>query len=113
MQFFEVELFGWLFCRVRFENFIFGILTVMSLQGCANLHNQWSIIGEFNNLPQEELIQWIKYNTRPGAMPTMASVKLSTLHPIVNHPHYEDADLRWEPTEHFNQMHWQLLLTQE
>ncbi|VFV39044.1 protein dpy-19 homolog 2 [Lynx pardinus] len=93
------RLFGWVFCRVRFENVIFGILVVMSIQGCANLHNQWSIIGEFNNLPQEELIQWITYNTRPdavfaGAMPTMASVKLSTLHPIVNHPHYEDADLR-------------------
>ncbi|XP_025229774.1 probable C-mannosyltransferase DPY19L2 [Theropithecus gelada] len=27
-------------------------------------------------------------------MTTMASVKLSTLHPIVNHPLYEDADLR-------------------
>ncbi|XP_076976123.1 putative C-mannosyltransferase DPY19L2 isoform X2 [Tamandua tetradactyla] len=93
------RLFGWLFCRVRFENVVFGILTVMSIQGCANLHNQWSIMGEFNNLPQEELIQWIKYNTRPdavfaGAMPTMASIKLSTLRPIVNHPHYEDADLR-------------------
>ncbi|KAM5303804.1 putative C-mannosyltransferase DPY19L2 [Glossophaga mutica] len=93
------RLFGWLFCRVRFENVIFSLLTVMSLQGCVNLHNQWSIIGEFNNLPQEELIQWIKYNTRTdavfaGAMPTMASVKLSTLRPIVNHPHYEDADLR-------------------
>ncbi|XP_019581868.2 putative C-mannosyltransferase DPY19L2 isoform X1 [Rhinolophus sinicus] len=93
------RLFGWLFCRVRFENVIFSLLTVMSLQGCANLHNQWSIMGEFNNLPQEELIQWIQYNTRPdavfaGAMPIMASVKLSTLHPIVNHPHYEDADLR-------------------
>ncbi|XP_007956434.1 probable C-mannosyltransferase DPY19L2, partial [Orycteropus afer afer] len=60
------RLFGWLFSRVRFENVIFGILTVMSIQGCINLHNQWSIIGEFNNLPQEELIQWIKYYTRPG-----------------------------------------------
>ncbi|XP_055149414.1 probable C-mannosyltransferase DPY19L2 isoform X2 [Symphalangus syndactylus] len=93
------QLFGWLFRRVRFENVIFGILTVMSIQGYANLRNQWSIIGEFNNLPQEELLQWIKYNTTSdavfaGAMPTMASVKLSTLHPIVNHPHYEDADLR-------------------
>ncbi|ELW70437.1 Protein dpy-19 like protein 2 [Tupaia chinensis] len=93
------RLFGWLFCKVRFENLIFALLTVMSLQGYANLHSQWSIKGEFNNLPQEELIQWVRYNTRPdavfaGAMPTMASVKLSTLHPIVNHPHYEDADLR-------------------
>uniref|UniRef100_A0A2I3TQX2 Dpy-19 like 2 n=1 Tax=Pan troglodytes TaxID=9598 RepID=A0A2I3TQX2_PANTR len=92
-------LFGWLFRRVRRENVIFGILTVMSIQGYANLCNQWSITGEFNDLPQEELLQWIKYNTVPdavfaGAMPTMASIKLSTLHPIVNHPHYEDADLR-------------------
>uniref|UniRef100_A0A8C6DV79 Dpy-19 like 2 n=1 Tax=Moschus moschiferus TaxID=68415 RepID=A0A8C6DV79_MOSMO len=93
------RLFGWLFCRVRFMLVILSVVTIMSIQGYVNLHNQWSIIGEFNNLPQEELIQWIKYNTRPdavfaGAMPTMASVKLSTLHPIVNHPHYEDADLR-------------------
>ncbi|XP_054952491.1 probable C-mannosyltransferase DPY19L2 isoform X7 [Pan paniscus] len=93
------QLFGWLFRRVRFEKVIFGILTVMSIQGYANLCNQWSIIGEFNNLPQEELLQWIKYSTTSdavfaGAMPTMASIKLSTLHPIVNHPHYEDADLR-------------------
>uniref|UniRef100_H0V1S5 Dpy-19 like 2 n=2 Tax=Cavia porcellus TaxID=10141 RepID=H0V1S5_CAVPO len=92
------QLFGWLFYKVRFENVIFGILTVMSVQGCINLQNQWKIKGEFINLPQEELLQWIKHNTRPdavfaGAMPIMASVKLSTLRPIVNHPHYEDADL--------------------
>ncbi|KFO26353.1 Protein dpy-19 like protein 2, partial [Fukomys damarensis] len=97
------RLFGWLFQRFRFESVIFGILAAMSIQGCANLHNQWSIRGEFTNMPQEELLLWIKYNTRPdavfaGTMQTMASIKLSTQHPIVNHPHYEDADLRLATT---------------
>jgi hypothetical protein len=38
----------------------------MSIQGSANLQTQWNIVGEFSNLPQEELIEWIKYSTKPG-----------------------------------------------
>lgn len=57
----------WLaFFRVRFMPLILSLVSIMSIQGYANLHNQWSIIGEFNNLPQEELIQWIKYSTQIG-----------------------------------------------
>ncbi|XP_075560766.1 protein C-mannosyl-transferase DPY19L1 isoform X1 [Pelecanus crispus] len=93
------QLFGWLFCKIQPKTLVFAILALMAIEGSANLQTQWNIMGEFSNLPQEELLEWIKVNTRQdavfaGAMPTMASVKLSTLRPIVNHPHYEDAGLR-------------------
>ncbi|XP_062425533.1 probable C-mannosyltransferase DPY19L1 isoform X2 [Rhea pennata] len=93
------QLFGWLFCKIQPKILVFAILALMTIEGSSNLQTQWNIMGEFSNLPQEELLEWIKVNTRPdavfaGAMPTMASVKLSTLRPIVNHPHYEDAGLR-------------------
>uniref|UniRef100_A0A8C8STY1 C-mannosyltransferase DPY19L1 n=1 Tax=Pelusios castaneus TaxID=367368 RepID=A0A8C8STY1_9SAUR len=93
------QLFGWLFGKIQPKTLVFAILAIMAIGGSANLQTQWNIMGEFSNLPQEELLEWIKTNTRQdavfaGAMPTMASVKLSALRPIVNHPHYEDAGLR-------------------
>ncbi|XP_066847286.1 T-box transcription factor TBX20 isoform X1 [Anser cygnoides] len=93
------QLFGWLFCKIQPKTLVFAILALMAIEGSANLQTQWNIMGEFSNLPQEELLEWIQVSTRQdavfaGAMPTMASVKLSTLRPIVNHPHYEDAALR-------------------
>ncbi|KAM6410405.1 LOW QUALITY PROTEIN: protein C-mannosyl-transferase DPY19L1 [Pluvialis apricaria] len=93
------QLFGWLYSKIQPKTLVFAILALMAIEGSANLQTQWNIMGEFSNLPQEELLEWIKVNTRQdavfaGAMPTMASVKLSTLRPIVNHPHYEDAGLR-------------------
>ncbi|XP_027307223.1 protein C-mannosyl-transferase DPY19L1 isoform X1 [Anas platyrhynchos] len=93
------QLFGWLFCKIQPKTLVFAILALMAIEGSANLQTQWNIMGEFSNLPQEELLEWIQVSTRQdavfaGAMPTMASVKLSTLRPIVNHPHYEDAGLR-------------------
>ncbi|XP_039973604.1 dpy-19-like 1, like [Xiphias gladius] len=93
------QLFGWIGERFKHQVVVFAIMAVMAIQGVANLQAQWAIIGEFSNLPQEELLDWIQDRTPPdsvfaGAMPTMASVKLSTGRPIVNHPHYEDAGLR-------------------
>lgn len=45
---------------------VFAVLAAMSIQGSANLQTQWNIVGEFSNLPQEELIEWIRYSTKPG-----------------------------------------------
>uniref|UniRef100_A0A4W5QB60 Dpy-19-like 1, like (H. sapiens) n=1 Tax=Hucho hucho TaxID=62062 RepID=A0A4W5QB60_9TELE len=93
------QLFGWIGEKFKLHMMVLGILSIMAMQGVANLQTQWGIMGEFSNLPQEQLLDWIRDNTRPnsvfaGAMPTMASVKLSASRPIVNHPHYEDAGLR-------------------
>lgn len=93
------QLFWWLGERLKQQLMVFAVLALMAVQGVANLQAQWGIIGEFSNLPQEELLEWINDNTQTnavfaGAMPTMASVKLSTGRAIVNHPHYEDAGLR-------------------
>ncbi len=58
-----------------------------------------SVVGEFNNPSQEELVTWVNTSTNQnavfaGAMPTMATIKLVTGRPIVNHPHYENERLR-------------------
>uniref|UniRef100_A0A3Q3W5L4 Uncharacterized protein n=1 Tax=Mola mola TaxID=94237 RepID=A0A3Q3W5L4_MOLML len=93
------QLFGWIEEKSKNLIMVFALMALMAIQGVANLQAQWAIIGEFSNLPQEELLEWVEENTQPysvfaGAMPTMASIKLSTGRPIVNHPHYEDAGLR-------------------
>ncbi|XP_037532437.1 dpy-19-like 1, like [Nematolebias whitei] len=93
------QLFGWNGEKSKQQAVVVAVMAMMAVQGVANLQAQWAIIGEFSNVPQEELLDWIQGNTRTasvfaGAMPTMASVKLSTGRPVVNHPHYEDAGLR-------------------
>ncbi|XP_076460518.1 protein C-mannosyl-transferase DPY19L1-like [Babylonia areolata] len=76
-----------------------ALLAGMGVAGYSNLAHQRSVIGEFSNYPMEELVEWIKASTPKdavfaGPMPTMATIKLCTHRPIVNHPHYEDAGLR-------------------
>nr|CAB3239890.1 probable C-mannosyltransferase DPY19L1 [Phallusia mammillata] len=93
------QLFGFIGSRPRHAAMLCVIIAMAAATGINNLISQWNIIGEFENWPHEQLINFINENLPKevvfaGAMPTMASIKLSCLRPIVNHPHYEDAGLR-------------------
>ncbi|KAG6463175.1 hypothetical protein O3G_MSEX013716 [Manduca sexta] len=64
-----------------------------------NVSEELAHIGEFSDLPQEELMQWISRETTmtgafAGSMPILAAVMLSTRRPVVAHPHYEHYEAR-------------------
>ncbi|CAJ0941106.1 unnamed protein product, partial [Mesorhabditis belari] len=79
---------------------VFGaVVAAAAYQGIPAIRQQLSIIGEYMNPEQELLFNWINEQTPKnavfgGTMPVMANVKLSTLRPITNHPHYEDVGIR-------------------
>ena len=77
------------------------ILAVGAVTGWQNLGKQWNTMGEYENPQQEDLLEFIidsgkipKDAVFAGSMPTMATIKLVTKRKIVNHPHYEDTELR-------------------
>ncbi|XP_056008061.1 probable C-mannosyltransferase DPY19L1 [Ostrea edulis] len=93
------KLFGWIGSKEKHYAVVTVLIACMTIEGIQNIMHQWSIMGEYSNFPLEEMVEWIKVQTPKkavfaGPMPTMATIKLCTGRPIVNHPHYEDAGLR-------------------
>jgi hypothetical protein len=77
------------------------ILGIAAYTGSQNLNKQFTQKGEYENPIQEELLEFIRDSGKiskdavfGGSMPTMATVKLVTGRKLVNHPHYEDTELR-------------------
>lgn len=60
-----LQLFGWIEEKSKNLIMVFALMALMAIQGVANLQAQWAIIGEFSNLPQEELLEWVEENTQP------------------------------------------------
>ena len=65
------QLFGWIGEKFKLQMMVFAVLSIMAMQGAANLQAQWGIMGEFSNLPQEQMLDWIRDNTQPGESPVL------------------------------------------
>ncbi|EFN81712.1 Protein dpy-19 [Harpegnathos saltator] len=78
---------------------IFLLVSGMSYHGVDRIQQEHGFIGEYSNIEQEELFEWIKSNTPKhavfaGKMSLMANLMLSTRRPIVNNPYYESKEMR-------------------
>lgn len=78
---------------------ILTLITQMSHKGIERVQEEGRYYGEFRNIEQEELFEWIKINTMKnavfaGKMSIMANLLLSTRRPIVNNPYYESKEMR-------------------
>jgi len=51
------------------------IVGLMSVEGWSNLQRQWNIAGEYQNVPTEQLMNWINENT----LPRQFTISLSAL----------------------------------
>ncbi|XP_016906193.1 probable C-mannosyltransferase DPY19L1 isoform X1 [Apis cerana] len=75
------------------------LISAISYHGLEILQEERSVMGEYSDIEQEELFEWIKKNTPEhavfaGKMSLMANLMLSTGRPIVNNPYYESKEMR-------------------
>jgi hypothetical protein len=110
--------------RISWANALIVVyIGLLAFQGQKNVQKQLSISGEFNNESQEKLFRWIDDNTAKGktiifsnnlsldavfsgSMALMANLKLSTLRPIFNHPHYEDEGIRLKKVSNYENVYF-------
>jgi len=99
----KFNLFGFNWKITRTITFL-TLLAGFFIAGQQNIQTELNKMGNFENLPQEEMFEWI-IKTLPkngqknapvfaGAMPTMANLKHITERAVVNHPHYENVEIR-------------------
>ncbi|KAM0735340.1 C-mannosyltransferase dpy-19 [Formica fusca] len=75
------------------------LLGGMSYHGVDKFQEERGFVGEYSNIEQEQLFEWIKNNTPKhavfaGKMSLTANLMLSTRRPIVNNPYYESKEMR-------------------
>jgi len=59
------QLFSWVGDTRRHYMLLAAIVGLMSVAGWSNLQHQWNISGEYQNVPTEQLMDWINENTLP------------------------------------------------
>ncbi|XP_014214116.1 probable C-mannosyltransferase DPY19L1 isoform X2 [Copidosoma floridanum] len=74
------------------------ILALMSYHGFQRVLKERDFVGEYSNVDQEEVLEWIQTSTPKtasfaGQMSLMANIMLSTKRPVVNNPYYESKEM--------------------
>eukprot|EP00049_Salpingoeca_infusionum_P015421 m.299694 g.299694 ORF g.299694 m.299694 type:complete len:711 (-) comp15873_c0_seq1:97-2229(-) len=81
--------------------FIYTVLLISgsAVYGVGNINRITNRIGEFNDAATLELMEYVAKSTPrdasfAGSMVVTSAIKCVTSRPIINHPHYENAEVR-------------------
>ena len=92
------QLFSWVGDTRHHYMLLAVVVGLMSVEGWSNLQRQWNIAGEYQNVPTEQLMDWINGNSSPRQCTAVSACRsISLVFTVIIVMNTSSTAFFWEP----------------